>query len=291
MREIVVLSGKGGTGKTSFVASFASLAGKQLVLGDCDVDAANLALLLPGHDRTNEPFYAGTRARVNATLCTGCGECAEVCRYDAISINEESIAVPDDHMCEGCRSCSLVCPENAISYKNNRCGTLYRRKTAFGPLIHAELGIAQDNSGKLVTEVRERARAVAKEHDINTILLDGPPGIGCPVHAAMGGASLVVAVTEPTPSGLHDLERLLELCGHFKLKVAIVVNKYDLNEDLSKRVFNLAGRKGAMLMGHVPFSSNVPRALAMGDLPIVVPSINETLLETWKRIDRVISKK
>ncbi|MCP4606314.1 MAG: (4Fe-4S)-binding protein [Proteobacteria bacterium] len=283
MREIVVVSGKGGTGKTSFVASFAALAKGQIALGDCDVDAANLALLVPGEDTHEEAFFAGMRARVDEGACTGCGDCVEACRYDAKELRD-GVAQTDELRCEGCRACSVVCPENAISFASNRAGTLYHRETEVGPLVHGALGIAQDNSGKLVALVRERTRALADERGIDTILLDGPPGIGCPVHAAIGGVNLVVAVTEPTPSGLHDLRRLLDLCDHFKLDVAVLLNKFNLNEKLSYDLERIVQDRGARFMGGVPFDKEVPMALSRGESPLTVPIVREALERVWDHI-------
>jgi MinD superfamily P-loop ATPase len=283
VREIVVLSGKGGTGKTSFVAAFAKLTKEKIVLGDCDVDASNLALLMHGKDVTEEPFFAGQRARVDHGLCTLCGECVDVCRYGAMTLGE-TLEI-DDLKCEGCHACSVVCPVDALSYVENRCGTLYERETEAGPLVHAALGIAQDNSGKLVSLVRERARALAETRKIQTVILDGPPGIGCPVHAALSGVSLVVAVTEPTPSGVHDLKRLLELCVHFSLKVVVVINKFDLNEESTTELKNIIENNGGRLIGHVPFDRNVPMALARGESPLAVPVVREAVERIWESID------
>lgn len=284
MKEIAIVSGKGGTGKTSIVAAFAEIQQNQVVLGDCDVDASNLALLIPGLDVKEEPFFAGLRARIDEDRCSLCGECVEVCRFQALSLKDNLVPKVDKLACEGCRACSVVCGEEAISYDENRAGTLYMRETAAGPLIHAALGVAQDNSGKLVAEVRERARAEAEERGIDTILLDGPPGIGCPVHAAISGVSLVVAVTEPTPSGTHDLARLLKLCDHFKLKVVVIVNKYDLHGSWKPELEKIIERNGVDLVGTVPFHRDVPMALARGESPLSVPIVRESLERIWDRI-------
>ncbi|MDJ0764011.1 MAG: ATP-binding protein [Myxococcota bacterium] len=285
MKEIAVLSGKGGTGKTSFVAAFAKLAKKHVVLGDCDVDASNLALLIPGTDIEEAPFFAGLRARVDEDKCSLCGNCLEICRFDAITLKSNLVPQVDDLTCEGCRACSAVCPEHALTYVENRAGSLYLRETAVGPLIHACLGVAQDNSGKLVTLVRERSRTMAETRDIDTVLLDGPPGIGCPVHATLAGVNLVVAVTEPTPSGVHDLIRLLDLCVHFAIKAVVVVNKYDLNGNWSIDLERAVSDKGAAFVGAVPFHRNVTTALARGETPLAVPIVREALDRIWSYID------
>jgi MinD superfamily P-loop ATPase len=285
VREIVVLSGKGGTGKTSFVAAFAELAGKGVALGDCDVDASNLALLMPGEDVDEEPFFAGLRARIDENRCSLCSSCVDVCRYDALTMEDGQVPRVNDLNCEGCRACSVVCPEEAFTYVENRSGTLFMRETKVGPLIHASLGIAQDNSGKLVTRVRERVRTLAEERGIDTILIDGPPGIGCPVHASLTGIGLVVAVTEPTPSGAHDLERLLDLCTHFKLKAVVIVNKFDLNGKSTFKFERISEERGAELIGGVPFNKEVPMALARGAGPLTVPVVREALERIWARIE------
>ena len=304
MKEVVVVSGKGGTGKTSFVASFALLARikTKVAVGDCDVDAANLALLLRGHNIHEEPFFAGSRARVSSERCTGCGACEDVCRYDAIVVSEKvvsekvvsettasgEIARVDDLRCEGCRACSVVCPEEAISFKENRSGTLYQSDTLAGPMVHGALGVAQDNSGKLVTKVRQQTRIVAEERGIDLALFDGPPGIGCPVHAAIGGADLVVIVTEPSASGLHDLERMIMLGEHFKLSSVVVVNKYDLSMTMTEKIGTLALSHGTSVIGKVPFDAKVPGKLSAGETPLAVPGVRKHLEEIWSRVETIL---
>jgi MinD superfamily P-loop ATPase len=286
VREIVVLSGKGGTGKTSMVAAFAALAAEPLVLGDCDVDAANLALLHPGEALREEPFFAGRRARIDAAACTGCMACVEACRYRALALGPVPVPLVDDLACEGCGACAVVCQFDAVGFVPNRSGTVYVSDAAAGALIHGALGIAQDNSGKLVARVRELAREAAGERGCELVLLDGPPGIGCPVHAALGGVSLVVAVTEPTLSGRHDLERLFELCAHFDLECAVLVNKHDLAPTVTEQIEGLARERGARLLGRVPFDEAVPRAVARGESPLAVPRVRAALERAWERIDR-----
>lgn len=285
MKEIVVLSGKGGTGKTSLTASFALLAEQKISLGDCDVEAANLALLITGNNTSEESFVAGQTAFVNSEACTACGACVEVCRYAAIIIPADArAAIVDDIPCEGCRACSVVCPTDAISFSDVRVGTIFQRKTAVGPMIHAELGIAQDNSGKLVSRVRKETRSRAEASGIELAILDGPPGIGCPVHAAITGVSLVVAVTEASSSGLHDLERLLELCKHFNAKAVVIINKYDLCVEVTEKIERLAEELNIRIVGKIPFDENIPRALARREAPIAIPRIRETIQQIWNDI-------
>lgn len=286
MREIAILSGKGGTGKTSFVAAFATLANEPVVLGDCDVDAANLALLIPGTDDRPEAFFAGKKARIDEDKCIGCAACIDVCRFDALKMSN-NISLVDDILCEGCTACTLVCPEDAIHFIENRSGSIYQRETAVGPLVHASLGIAQDNSGKLVTRVRERSRTLAGKRGIDMVLYDGPPGIGCPVHATLSDVNLVVAVTEPTPSGVHDVRRLLDLTTHFDIRTVVVVNKFDLNQELTDSLHAEADERGAAFIGGVPFHEDVPRALAKGDSPLTVPLVREALCRIWTFIEKM----
>jgi MinD superfamily P-loop ATPase len=289
VNQLVVISGKGGTGKTSILASLAYLSAWEnpVTTADCDVDAANLALLLPGEDVRTEPFWSGRRARIDPQSCTLCGLCVEPCRAAAIRI--EDFAVVDPLACEGCGVCELVCPEEAVSFVDNQAGVWMERRTASGPLIHAALGIAQDNSGKLVAQVRQEARAVAERDDIDLVLVDGPPGIGCPVHASLTGCDLALVVTEPTPSGEHDLERVLVLLDHFALPAAVLINKHDLSPEFTARIEALARRAGAQVVGKLPFSPEVPRALARGELPLAVEAVAAPLAEVWERIFALLS--
>jgi MinD superfamily P-loop ATPase len=289
LKQLVVISGKGGTGKTSILAGLACFAASTgpVVTADCDVDAANLALLLPGEDVRSEPFWSGRRARIDAESCMLCGLCAEQCRAAAIRI--EDSAVVDPLACEGCGVCGLVCPVEAVSFVENQAGMWMERRTAFGPMIHAALGIAQDNSGKLVARVREEARAVADREDIDLILVDGPPGIGCAVHASLTGCDLALVVTEPTPSGEHDLERVLQLLDHFRLPASVLINKHDLSPGSSARIEALAQRAGAGVVGKLPFSAEVPRALARGESPLSVAAVAAPLGQAWERISTLLS--
>lgn len=289
MKQLVVISGKGGTGKTSVVASLAYLAAFEapVTTADCDVEAANLALLLPGQEIRTEPFFSGRRATIDPDTCSSCGLCAEQCRAGAIRI--EDFTVVDPLACEGCGVCALVCPVEAVSFVDNQAGVWMERRTAFGPLIHAALGIAQDNSGKLVAQVREEARTIAEREETDLILVDGPPGIGCPVHASLTGCDLALLVTEPTPSGEHDLERVLELLDHFRVPAAVLINKHDLSPDFTARIETLASRAGVEVVGKLPFSPEVPRALARGELPLAIEAVAVPLTEAWERITALLS--
>jgi len=248
MKELIIISGKGGTGKTSLVASFASLAEKK-VLCDADVDAADLHLIMKPKVKKGSEFKSGFTASIEKEKCTECGLCQNLCRWHAINDNYE--VNPID--CEGCGVCVHFCPEKAIKFPENTCGEWFVSDTRFGPMVHARLGLAEENSGKLVTLVRHEARMLAEGKNLNLILTDGPPGVGCPVIASIGGASAVLIVAEPTVSGIHDMERVVQLAAHFKVPAMVCVNKYDLNLDLTRNIENFAKEKGIIFLGRVPF--------------------------------------
>lgn len=263
MKELVVLSGKGGTGKTSVLGSLAVLAGRS-VLADCDVDAADLHLLLHPEVRHREPFFAGHEAEVRGDACTACGLCASLCRAGAIAIEKGTCAVVDPLLCEGCGLCVRVCPAGAVEFPARRAGELYLSETRFGPMVHARLEPGGESSGKLVARVRHEARRLAVEHNEEWVLVDGPPGIGCPVIASLTDASAVLAVAEPTPSGRHDLERVLELCRHFGVSVGVCVSKWDLHPELASEIETLAEANGAAVLGRIPYDLTVTRAQVEG---------------------------
>ena len=262
MREIVVLSGKGGTGKTSIVGSLAALA-KDKVLADCDVDAADLHLLLSPSVKQENEFWSGQVACIDEAKCTECGLCQELCRFDAI----EDYKV-DPVACEGCGFCSHICPAEAITMRENMSGHWFVSDTNYGPLVHARLGIAQENSGKLVAQVRQQARRIAEEGGLEYIISDGPPGIGCPVISSLSGAGLALMVAEPTLSGIHDLERVLGVCRHFGVPATVAINKYDLNEDNSRRIEDYCRKQGIGLAAKIPFDNAVTEAIVRG-VPVV----------------------
>jgi MinD superfamily P-loop ATPase len=291
VKEIALVSGKGGTGKTSFLASFAQLRGGSVVMGDCDVDAANLSLFFPAEDHSRVPFFAGYTAAIDTETCDGCLACLEVCRFGAIALADDDLPRIEPLSCEGCRACSVVCPSEAIRFEMNRVGNVFQRETGCGPLIHARLDIAQGNSGKLVADVRHLARNTAVDRGIDLVLLDGPPGIGCPVHAALGGVDLAIAVTEPTPSGLHDLERVLDLLCHFKIESAVLVNKWDLNPAMTEAIERSSRDRGARTLGRVPFDGRVAMALAQGRTPLAVGPIRRSLRRIWDEVGYLLLDK
>jgi|YelNatPaOPRAMG01_1025707.scaffolds.fasta_scaffold11109_10 MinD superfamily P-loop ATPase len=273
VKELAVISGKGGTGKTSLAASFAALS-RNLVLADCDVDAPDLALVLAPQVVRRQPFSGGKRARIRPGHCTACGKCEELCRFDAIffdgpgnGIVEKTFRV-DPAACEGCGVCAWFCSEGAIEFGPVVNGEWYVSETRCGPMVHARLGVAAENSGKLVSTVRASARQIAEERGLDLVLIDGSPGIGCPVIASVTGATLVLAVTEPTLSGLHDLERVAELMRHFGIPAMVSINKWDLNPELCERIEARAREEGLEVAGRVRYDPAVTEAQICGK-PVV----------------------
>ncbi|OQY25678.1 MAG: (4Fe-4S)-binding protein [Desulfobacteraceae bacterium 4572_35.2] len=258
MKEIVIISGKGGTGKTSITAAFAALANKEAVLADCDVDAADMHLLLAPTARHTHPFYSGHRAEIVAANCSQCGKCVPLCRFDAITSGPDIKIIPS--ACEGCGVCVHECPQNAITFNEQRCGEWYQSDTRFGSLVHARLDIGAENSGKLVSLVRKEARNLALAEQRELILVDGPPGIGCPVIASITGADVVCIITEPTCSGQHDLQRLLALTKHFEIPTFLTVNKWDINPEMTATIQQEALKQGVKLLGTIPYDSEVTAA-------------------------------
>jgi MinD superfamily P-loop ATPase len=264
LTELAVVSGKGGTGKTSITASFAVLA-EDAVLADCDVDAADLHLVLAPRILEQREFWSGHEAAIRSEDCDGCGICSELCRFGAIRWDDDAATPSIEAIaCEGCGVCAHVCPLAAIDLVPRRCGEWFVSDTRCGPMVHARLGIAAENSGKLVSTVRAAARAVAGEHGRNLIVIDGPPGIGCPVIAAMTGASAVLAVTEPSVSGKHDLDRVLDLAAHFRIPTAVCVNRWDLDPDSADRIERRALERGSVLAGRVRYDRRVTEAQVNG---------------------------
>ena len=280
MKEIVVISGKGGTGKTSITASLAALAENKVVV-DCDVDAADLHLILKPEIEIKTDFYGGKSAEINQGLCIKCGKCKEVCRFEAVTDNY----VIDEIKCEGCGVCSYFCTNNAIKFEEKLSGEWYESNTRFGKLIHARLGVAEENSGKLVTKIRNHARLVAKQNNLDLILVDGSPGIGCPVIASISGANLVLIVTEPTLSGFHDAERVYELTKHFRIPACFCINKFDINLDLTEKIEKFCAENNIELIGKIPYSKDFTEAM-IKELTIIEYSDNEVSKEIknmWKK--------
>jgi len=287
MKEVVVISGKGGTGKTVIVASLAALA-RSKVMADCDVDAADLHLLLSPSVKKENEFWSGQVAVIDDKECTQCGLCQDVCRFGAI--NDFKV---DPISCEGCAFCYYICPDEAIVMQENLAGSWFISETRYGHLVHARLGIAQENSGKLVALVRQEAKQIAERDGLDYIISDGPPGIGCPVISSLSGANLALLVTEPTLSGIHDLERVLGVCHHFSIPALVCINKYDINEDNTRQIESYCLSQGVAVAAKIPYDNVVTEALVKG-LPVVEytdNSVSQQIKVLWEAISRRLTNK
>ncbi len=284
MDEILIISGKGGTGKTSLTAAFAHLA-KNHVICDLDVDAPDMHLILKPENSQSHDFISGHEAVIVEEKCESCGTCLDMCRYDAVK-NEGDRYFIDPLKCEGCKVCVEFCPAEAIDFPDRFCGRWFISDTRFGPMIHAQLFPGEENSGLLVSLLRKKAKEMAEEKGLELILSDGTPGIGCPVIASLSGVSLAVIVTEPTPSGRHDLERVAELCGHFKIPAGIIINKSDLNEKEAAAIEKFAADKGLVIFGKLPHDPTITKAM-INQQTITEYADNEFTRELegiWKKI-------
>jgi MinD superfamily P-loop ATPase len=285
MKQLVVISGKGGTGKTILTASFAALA-QNKVMVDSDVDAANLYLLLHPEIEETTSFSGGKKAHLISEKCTVCANCIEACRFDAISETEEGKILIDPISCEGCGVCSFVCPEEAIEMQNSISGEWFVSKTKYGPFVHAKLGIGEENSGKLVTAVRKKATEIAKEKNLDYIIIDGSPGIGCPVIASLTGTDMAIVITEPSLSGIHDMERVIQMADHFKIKTACCINKYDLNKKNSNHIEKWCQKKSIPLLGKISYDEEVTNSMLHG-IPLVEYtdfSVSGEIKHIWKKL-------
>jgi len=287
MKQMVILSGKGGTGKTSIAAALAHLAFQELslVLADADVDAANLELVLDPTKREAHDFMSGQLAVIDPKKCTACGICAQVCRFDAV-IDADRVYRIDPLACEGCASCFYQCPDEAIRMEEQQSGMWFRSDTRFGPLFHAHLFAGQENSGKLVTLVKQHARVRAMNDGAGLLLVDGPPGIGCPVISACSGADVALHVVEPTISGAHDLERIMGTTDHFGVPSLVAINKADLNLARSEAIAAFCAERGVEVVGRIPYDTVVTEAMVHG-LPVteyVDGPVTEALGKMWSRV-------
>ncbi len=329
MKELVVISGKGGTGKTSIVGSFAALS-KKSVLADCDVDAADLHLLLTPRIIERHDFKSEHEAVIRQEDCTGCGQCYEHCRFEAIikepipenaalspggwpeckncsycvrscsiqtdiiirqmredmGISRQTAYSVDPISCEGCGVCVRLCPSHAIDFEERLCGEWMISETRFGPMVHARLGAAAENSGKLVTLVREQAKAVAVKNNLEMITVDGSPGTGCPVIGSLTGADLVLVVTEPTRSGFHDLERVISLARHFSIPAVICINKWDINPEIADEIEHTAVSFGTRVIGKIRYDNEVTKAQLLNTSVIEYTGgiINQEIESLWRHI-------
>ncbi|MCQ8903009.1 MAG: ATP-binding protein [Methanothrix sp.] len=280
MKQIVVISGKGGTGKTSIVASFAACASGRAVIADCDVDAPDLHIILNPVVRERRDFFGIRKASIDKERCTECGACVEHCRFDAIKNFEV-----DPSACEGCGVCMLVCVSDAVKMVEHLSGHAYISDTRYGPLVHADLFPGEEASGKLVTMVREMARSLAESLKMDMVLIDGSPGTGCPVIASLSGADLALIVTEPTVSGVHDLDRILDVAEHFRIRAMVCINKYDINEETSENIELACNGRGVEMIGRIPFDTNVIDAMVRS-VPVVELSTPAacSIKQIWSRL-------
>ena len=285
MKELVVISGKGGTGKTSIVAGFASLA-ENCVIADCDVDAADLHLIMNPVIKKRESFSGGFTAFIERDKCIECDKCREICRFGAVS---ESYEI-DEISCEGCGICAYFCPEDSIVLVPNKTGEWYVSDTRFGPLVHARLGVAEENSGKLVTIVKNQAKEIAEKENREIVIVDGSPGIGCPVIASLTGSNYVLVVTEPTLSGKHDMDRVVKLVKHFGINAGVCINKYDLNPEITKTIQTYCSENKIDFIGRIPYDDIFTRAIINGKIVLELPNgkISGIIKNIWEIITEKI---
>lgn len=267
MKEIVVISGKGGTGKTSITASFAALSAQKAVMADCDVDAADLHLILNPVIRSRSDFRSGHKADIRKESCISCGKCANLCRFDAIglkNVNGNQFFSIDPVACEGCGVCVRFCPVRAIDFPEEVCGEWYVSDTRFGTMVHAKLAVAAENSGKLVTLVRNEAKRIAKEKQSDFVIIDGSPGIGCPVIASLTAANMALIVTEPTVSGEHDMQRIIGLTRQLGVSAMVCVNKWDINSEKTEKILAFAQSQNVKSAGLVRYDKVATAAQRAG---------------------------
>ena len=291
MKELVVISGKGGTGKTSIVAAFASLA-KNAVLADCDVDAADLHLVLEPDVKQTSDFSGGKQASIISEKCNGCGKCKDLCKFDAINLDGPANDIVAktftvDHVsCEGCKVCVEFCPVDAIEFNDSINGQWFISETRFGTMVHAKLGIAEENSGKLVFLIRKETKRIAEEQKKDLIIVDGSPGIGCPVIASITGADLVLIITEPTLSGKHDLERVAELAAGFKIPTLVAINKFDLNSDMADQIEKDVLKRNIKVVGKIRYDKAFTKAQIMKTSVVEYTSgaVTEDVKALWRNV-------
>ncbi len=292
MKQLTVISGKGGTGKTTLTAAFASLA-KNAVIADCDVDAADMHLILKPRVMEKEDYCGLEVARIDPNLCIECGKCREFCRYEAINENFEI----DPYGCEGCAVCTIVCPEDAVSMEKRVSGQAFFSETRFGPMAHAKLGIGEETSGKLVSAVRSNAKKLAEKYSKDLIIIDGPPGTGCSAIAAITGADLVLVVSEPTVSGIHDLKRVIELTAQFMIPTVVCINKYNINEENTHLIETFCTEQEIPVVGRLPYNDIATKAMIKEQTLIEYAKNSEYISESefadlvfqlWTRVENIL---
>ncbi len=290
MKELTIVSGKGGTGKTTITAAFASLC-KNKIMTDCDVDAADLHLILQPDVLHQESFIGGRAPVMDKSICAECGTCQEVCRFNAVDLDPDQGYIINSFACDNCALCAFACPEKAISMVDSVNGNWFISKTPHGKMVHAKLDIAEDNSGKLVTLVRQQAKKLAEEEGLSLIVNDGPPGIGCPVTAAITGTSLVLVVTEPTLSGIHDMERVVDLCRHFHIPVQVCINKYSINLVNTQKIREYCTRLGIVVVGELPFEPLVNKALVARQnvIDFECGAVTKVVRQMWQEVEKQLT--
>ena len=284
MKQLTILSGKGGTGKTTLVGALSNLAEKK-VLADCDVDAADLFLILEPTTIDQGDFFGGRHPVLDEEKCTTCGTCTELCRFEAIEDGKIDLV-----QCEGCGLCALGCPEEAIAMRDAHSGEWFVSETRNGPMVHARLGIGEENSGKLVAQVRNLAGSIAAERGLELIIIDGPPGIGCPVISSLAGADMTLIVTEPTVAGIHDLQRLAELARGFNIPALVCINKYDINSDKTLQIEEYCQHDELTMVGRIPFDEAVVQAMVEKKtvMEYPCPTIHRTIEDIWQAVEEAL---
>jgi MinD superfamily P-loop ATPase len=286
IKQLCIISGKGGTGKTTVAASLAALMPQNKVLADCDVDASNLPLVLRGREIEIEPFTGGLLAHIDQGKCTRCGACLSACRFEAVTVKDGTYGI-HAITCEGCKVCAYVCAEGAIAMKEMDSGESYVSETTYGPLVHARLMPGRENSGKLVTHVRDRALELAKERGAGFILIDGAPGTGCPVIATLSGVTMALLVVEPTVAGVQALERIIRVAEHFGVPCVTCVNKWDLNPEAARDIEKMAEEMGAPLVAQIPFDRAVIDAMLQGRpiVEVAAPVLRKAFEDLWQSLE------
>ncbi len=293
MKEIVIISGKGGTGKTSITASFAVLGGSSVVVADCDVDAADMHLLMQPDWHYSEDFFSGVIAEIDQDKCIKCGKCADVCRFHAIPVIDKKFVVHNLN-CEGCGYCYQICPRDAISMQEQNVGKWYISKTkAANRMVHAHLKSGADNSGKLVAKVKKEAKKLAEQDKKDFIIVDGSPGIGCPVVSSLSGADFVVLVTEPSVSGMHDLKRVYELVKKFNIPAGCLINKADINADVTAEIKSFLQQEKIIHLADLPYDEKFTIAMTAGKTIIEFEEseMKQFVENSWRKLKELLTDK